>query len=276
MLRSVCLLIALLLSPSASADKDLQFGVVNLRSVLLTVQLWNPILAYVTEKTGVPLVLKMGKTADETTVRTVHGDFDFVFTNHLFTPERNKLGYRVIARFDNEGIRGLVVVLASSPYTKLSDLQGKVVAFPTPNGFGGYALPMDGLQKAGVVVDTVFMGNQEAALSNLQYGKTAAAGVNNITLANYSRRESLAYRVLYQSAVYYDVPIMAHPRVPAVTANKVRQALVGMAQDARGQQILLAASVLLNMDQSLRFVSANNEDYENYREFYRHQKTSEH
>ncbi len=275
MLRVFCLWLAMWLSTAAMAGELLRFGVLNQRSVLLTAQLWNPILGYVTEKTGVPLALSMGQTAEETTARTLRGDFDFVYTNHLFTPARDKLGYRVIARLDDEGIRGMVVVLASSPYKQLSDLQGKQVAFPTPDGFSGYALPMDGLQQAGVVVDAVFVGNQEAALSNLQYGKTAAAGVNNILLASYTRREPFQYRVLFQSPAYFDMPIMAHPRVPAAVVDKVQAALAGMAQDARGQQILLEAAQRLKMDKPLRFVSANNQDYESYRVFYRRQKMSE-
>lgn len=270
MLRNLSLCFVLFsLMADAIAMEPLRFGVLNQRSVLLTAQLWNPILNYVSAKTGVPLVLKMGKNADETTAMTVRGEFDFVYTNHLFTPERDKLGYHVIARFKGEGISGMVVTSPTSPYQKLNDLQGKVVAFPTPNGFSAYALPMDGLVKADVHVQPVFVGNQEAALSNVQYGKAAAAGVNNLIFASYTDREKTNFRVLYQSPYYFDLPVMANPRVPVSTVNAVQYALVNMAQDAEGRRILAAVQRLLHQSEPVQFVSATDSDYDNYRTFYR-------
>lgn len=275
-MRIFYLLITMLLSNSAFAEQVLQFGVLNQRSVLLTAQLWNPILAYVTEKTGVPLALAMGRTVDDSTAKTVRGDFDFVYTNHLFTPERDKLGYRVIARFDNAGISGLVVTAANSAYKTLSDLNNQTIAFPSVSSFAAYTLTKNALDQAAVHIQPQFVGNQEAALSNVQYGKAVAAGVNNVVLATYSQREKEQFRILYQSPVYFDIPVMANPRVPAATVNKVQAALANMAQDARGKQILLEASQYLKMDKPLRFIRANNQDYENYRVFYRHQQMSEH
>ncbi|NOT16964.1 MAG: phosphate/phosphite/phosphonate ABC transporter substrate-binding protein [Sulfuriferula sp.] len=266
----VCLMFVF--TSTAIAAEPLQFGVLNQRSVLLTAQLWNPILAYLTEKTGVPLVLKMGKTAQETTMMTVRGDFDFVYTNHLFTPERDKLGYRPIARWDGAAISGLLVVLASSPYRQLSDLQGRTVGFPATDSFASYAVNMAKLQASKVSVATMFVGNQEAVLSNLQHETIAAAGVNNVVLESYIQREPLAYRVLYQSPSYFDMPIMVNPRVPVATVEKVQAALIGMNQDVVGRAILLSASALLKRDKALNFVSANQQDYDNYRVFYQHQQ----
>ncbi len=269
MLRILGLCMLLGVMARAQATEPLQFGVLNQRSVLLTAQLWNPILKYVTAKTGVPLILRMGKSADETLVLTMRGEFDFVYTNHLFTPERDKLGYRVIARFDDAGISGMVVTAANSPYQKLAELEGKVVAFPTPNGFAGYSLPADGLSKAGVSVQPVFVGNQEAALSNVQYGRAVAAGVNNIILASYMQREKANFRVLYQSPRYFDIPVMVNPRVPAATVAEVQHALVSMTQDSEGRRVLAAAQSLLRQAAPVKFVSANDRDYDNYRQFYR-------
>src|SRR4051812_32338243 len=48
-------------------EKPYSFNVLNHRSVALTAQYWNPILVYVTEKTGIPLELKLNKTSQENT-----------------------------------------------------------------------------------------------------------------------------------------------------------------------------------------------------------------
>ncbi len=251
------------------AAETTYFGVVNQRSITLTAELWNPILRYVSARSGVPLRLKMGKTAQETTQMTLRGEFDFVYSNHLFTPERDQLGYRAIARFNTPGIRGQVVVPDHSPIKTLSDLQGQEIAFPTPDGFAGYSLPMDGLLRAGVQVKPLFVGNQESGMARLALGAVIAAGVNNQVMESYAQREGFKYRVLYSSEPYLDVPLMAHPRVALDKVERVRQALLGMGGDSEGRQILQAAADRLKSRQLPEFVSADNADYENYRRFYR-------
>jgi phosphonate transport system substrate-binding protein len=270
-LASVFLLCSGLACVSAQvcAAETNYFGVVNQRSISLTAELWNPILRYVSARSGVPLRLKMGKTAQETTQMTVRGEFDFVYTNHLFTPERDQLGYRVIARFNTPGIRGQIVVPDHSPLQTLNDLQGKEVAFPTPDGFAGYALPMGGLLQAGVQVKPLFVGNQESGIARLTLGSVPAIGASNQVMENYARREGFKYRVLYSSESYLDIPVLAHPRVAMDNVERVRHALLGMGADAEGRLILQAAADLLKSRQSQEFIAAENADYENYRRFYR-------
>lgn len=245
------------------------FGVLNQRSITLTAELWNPILRYVSAKSGVPLRLKMGKTGLETTQMTLRGEFDFVYTNHLFMPERDQLGYRVIARFNTPGICGEIVVRDHSLFQTLNDLQGKDIAFPTHNAFAGFMLPMDALQRAGVPVSTLFAGSQELAMGRLAQGTVAAAGVNSQVMANYARREGFKYRVLYSSEPYLDLPVMAHPRVAPDKVVRIREALLGMGADIEGRRILQAAADLLKSRKLQEFVAADNADYENYRRFYR-------
>lgn len=245
------------------------FGVVNQRSITLTAELWNPILRYVGARSGVPLRLKMGKTAQETTQMTLRGEFDFVYSNHLFTPERDPLGYRVIARFNTPEIRGQIVVPDYSPYQALSDLQGKEIAFPTPGAFAGHLLPMEALRRAGVQVKPLFAANQESAMGRLKLGTVPAAGVNSQVMENYARREGFQYRVLYSSGPYLDLPVMAHPRVALDKVERVQKALLGMGADPEGRRILQAAADLLKGRQVQEFIAAENADYDNYRRFYR-------
>jgi phosphonate transport system substrate-binding protein len=68
------------------------------------------------------------------------------------------------------------------------------------------------------------------------------------------------------------MPIMVNPRVPVATVAKVQAALIGMNQEVMGRAILLSASALLKRDKALNFVSANQQDYDNYRVFYQHQQ----
>src|SRR5205085_12176050 len=85
-------------SAARAADTPYAFNVLNQRSISLTAHYWNPILIYVSKKSGVPLELRLAKTVQEGNSLAEQGAYDFLFTNHFFTPERDRLGFRVIAR----------------------------------------------------------------------------------------------------------------------------------------------------------------------------------
>ena len=256
-------------SADAAAQRTYTFYVLNQRTVALTAQYWNPILTHVTAKSGVPLELKLAKTAQEGNAIAEAGRYDFQYTNHFFTPERDRLGWKVIARPAGPGIRSQIVVPVDSPIKTLQDLNGKDVAFVTPDGFTGYWLPYDALLRANVKVKVIFTGNQEASSAQLRINKVAAAGVNSSVMARYGRRESFEYRALWTSEVYQDLCIMANPAAPADKIAAVRAALVGMANDPAGRKVLEAGAELLKSAGDLGFVAASDRDYDNYRRFYK-------
>lgn len=256
-------------APQAAAEKPLSFYVLNQRTIALTAQYWNPILTHVGKKSGVPLELKLAKTAQEGNAIAEKGGYDFQYTNHFFTPERDRLGWKVIARPAGPGIRSQIVVPEDSPIQTLQDLSGKDVAFVTPDGFTGYWLPYDALLRAKVRVNVVFTGNQEASSAQLRVNKVAAAGVNSSVMARYGRRENFVYRALWTSEIYQDLCIMANPKVPADKVAAVKAALINMLKDPEGRRILESGADLLKSNGELGFVSADNRDYDNYRRFYR-------
>jgi len=260
---------AALYSPGVEAQQAHTFYVLHQRTVSLTAQYWNPILTYVGRKSGVPLELKLAKTAGEGNANAEAGAYEFLYTNHFFTPERDRLGYKVIARPAGPGIRSQIVVPLDSPIQTLQDLQGKEVAFVSRDGFTGYWLPFDALLRSKVNVKVVFTGNQEASSAQLRVNKVAAAGVNSSVMARYGRRESFEYRALWTSEIYQDLCIMANPKVPADKVAAVKAALIGMASDPEGRKILEAGADLLKSNGELGFVPADNRDYDNYRKFYR-------
>ena len=258
-----------LYSPGAGAQQAYAFNVLNQRTIALTAQYWNPILTHVSKASGVPLELKLAKTAQEGNAIAEKGGYAFLYTNHFFTPERDRLGYKVIARPAGPGIRSQIVVPQDSPIQTLQGLNGKDVAFVSRDGFTGYWLPLDALLRAKVNVNVVFTGNQEASSAQLRINKVAAAGVNSSVMARYGRRESFEYRALWTSEIYQDLCIMANPKVPADKVAAVRAALINMTKDPEGRQVLEAGAELLKSNGELGFVAAENRDYDNYRKFYK-------
>lgn len=260
-LLALCFAFLLAGPASATESRALVFGVLNQQSPLLTAERWNPLLQYLTEVTGIPLQMKMGRTVQETDAMMGRGEFDFAYTNHNFQKEFDGL-YRVIARWGGDPIRGVIAVPADSPLQSLKDLEGRRIAYPSEEAFVAYAVPRVALDSAGIRSEAVFAGNQEGALAQLKAGQVDAAAVNSRFLAQYAEREGLLYRLLFVSEEFAELPVIVHPRVPRDKAEAIRRALTGMQHDPR-------AVPLLQKIKSPGFEPAGERDYDNVRRIYR-------
>jgi ABC-type phosphate/phosphonate transport system substrate-binding protein len=256
------LTLMLLAGAGGTQPTPLTFGVLNQQSPALTAERWNPILHYVSARSGVPLQLKMGRTVQETDAMMGRGEFDFVFTNHNFQAEFDALGFKVIARWAGEPIRAVIAVAAESAIWHLRELEGKRVSFPSTDAFVAYAVPLVALKRAGIRVEQVFGGNQEGTLGQLKARRVEAAAVNSRFLAQYAEREQVQFREIFVSEGFPDLAVIAHPRVPAATAERVRRALLEMGRDPKAAPVLTVAKFK-------GFEPAGDRDYDGVRRVYR-------
>jgi phosphonate transport system substrate-binding protein len=244
------------------------FSPVNQYNLQLTASFWNPIIEYVSTKSGVHLNLKLGRTSADTTSYVLAKEVDFAFTNHLFSPERVKLGWKVFGRRDAPPVRAQIVVPSDSPIATLSNLAGKNVAFPGPEAMIAYKAPYAQLLKEAIPVNIFFAGNQDAAFSQLYSGRVAAIGVNSQLAEGYAKREGKSLRILWSSEPFNELALMVSPRVPEQQAQAVAAAFFSMDQDAHGREILQRVGKLVGLPSMARFVPARDDDYQSYRDFF--------
>jgi phosphonate transport system substrate-binding protein len=268
-LCAAALAAAALAAPASAEEPAYRFSPVNQHGIQLTAAYWNPILAYVSQRSGVRLTLKLGRTSAETTAHVLDQEVEFVFTNHLFTPEREQLGWKVFGRRDAPPIRAEIVVLHDSPISSLEELHGKAVAFPSREALAPYKLPYAHLLSRNIAVKAVFAGNMDAALLQMFSGRVAAAGGNSQLLEAFARREARQYKVLWASEPVHDLALMASAKVPERHVEAVAQAFFGMAGDPRGREVLQAASAAVGLAGDPGFVPSDGSEYEPIRRFYR-------
>ena len=244
------------------------FSPVNQYNLRLSASFWNPIVAYVSEKSGVRLNLKLGRTSADTTSFILANEVDFAFTNHLFSPERAKMGWTVFGRRRAAPLHAQIVVPADSPVRSLAQLAGGTVAFPGPEALVAYKVTYAELLRAKVPVAVAFAGNMDAAFTQLFSGRARAAGANSQLVRNYAERENKAFRVLWSSPPFNDLALMASKRVPPAQVRAVAAAFLGMERDPQGRRILAAAAEMIHAPEPLAFVAASDADYAAYRAFY--------
>ena len=244
------------------------FSPVNQWDLTQTAAYWNPIVDYVSGKSGVDLKLKLGRTSADTTAYVLANEVEFVFSNHLFSPDRVKLGWHVFGRRAGGTIRGQIVVAADSAIQTLGDLSGRSVGFAGPEAFIGYKVTMAELLKRGVKATPVFHGNQNAAFAALFSARVAAVGSNSMLVDGVAKREGRQFRVLWTSEGYHDLALMASSRVPRDTVQAVSAAFLNMHLDPAGRKALDAAARAVGLVGDNHFVTASDRDYDNYVRFY--------
>lgn len=253
----------------AQSERGYNFSPVNQYGIELTARYWNPIVDYVSRKSGVKLQLKIGRTSADTTAYVLANEVEFVFTNHLFSPDRDHLGWKVFGRRDAPPIRSQIVVLADSPIQKLEQLADAPVGFPGPEATVAYKFSYAQLLNRHIPVQVVFGGNMDGAFAQLLSGKVKAAGTHSQLADGWSKREGKALRVLWQSEPLHDLALMvADKKVPDKDQQAVERAFIEMGRDPEGQKVLAAASELVKLPATTTFVASNGSEYAAYRNFY--------
>ncbi len=266
--RTGLLLWGLWCSSGQAQPTSYNFSPVNQFDINLTAAYWNPIIAYVSEKSGIKLNLKIGRTSADTTSYVLAKEVEFVFSNHLFSPEREQLGWKVFGRRNTPTVQGQIVVPLDSPITDVAQLKGQEMAFAGPEAFIVYKVPYAYLLSKNIDVKVVFAGNQNAAFAQLFAGKVVAAGGNSQLVEGYMRREGRKFRVLWSSEPFQDLALMASSKVPEADVHKVAAAFMDMYKDPRGREILHQASKEVGLPNDAYFVSATGADYAAYKRFY--------
>lgn len=253
----------------AQDETAYRFSPVNQYGINLTAAYWNPIIAYVSEKSGVKLQLKIGRTSADTTAFVLAQEVEFVFTNHLFSPEREALGWKVFGRRQTPPVHSQIIVPADSPVTDLAQLAGQDVAFPGPEATVAYKFAAAQLMARKVDFKVVFGGNMDGALAQMFSGKVAAAGTNSQLAEGYARRENRKYRVLWSSPPLHDLALMSAAKVPEKVRKAVAAAFLGMAADPKGREVLHGASQQVGLTVDAAFIPSDGSEYASYRDFYR-------
>ena len=266
---TLCVAFAVIAKAQALEDSTYRFSPVNQYGISLTAAYWNPIMAYVSEKSGVKLQLKIGRTSADTTAYVLAQEVEFIFSNHLFSPEREQLGWKVFGRRLTPPVRSQIIVPEDSPITELAQLAGKDVASPGPEALVAYKIPAAQLITRNINAKLVFGGNMDGALAQMFSGKAAAAAVNSQLAEGYARREGKKYRVLWQSGPLHDLALMSSAKVPDKVRDAVSRAFVGMHQDPKGREVLRQASAQVGLTLEAYFIATDGSEYSAYRDFFR-------
>lgn len=196
------------------------------------------------------------------------GHFAFAMPNPYQTVLSLKHGYRVFGKMgDDEAFRGIILIRRDSGIHKVSDLKGKVVAYPAPTALAATMMPQYYLHTHGLDVnrdiENRYVGSQESSIENVYRGHVAAGATWPVPWKLFMKEHpemADQLEVKWQTEPLLNNGWVVRKDVPLPLAELVSQQLVGLQHSPSGQAILARLPIS-------RFEAATDQTYQPVRTF---------
>lgn len=215
------------------------FGVVPQYDQRQLHAIWQPILGELQRRTGISFKLAGMPTIPAFEKELINGGYDFAYMNPYHVLKSTKSGSYIPLVRDGVNLRGILVVRKESEMKSPSELNGKTVAFPSPNALGAsMMLRADLAREFKAKVAPLYVKTHDSVYLHVVKGLADAGGGVEKTLAEQEKPIRDALRVLYVSRDLPPHPVAVSPKVPGSDAERVRRAFLEMANDKAGQALL--------------------------------------
>jgi phosphonate transport system substrate-binding protein len=205
---------------------------------------WTPFVNKLSEETGLDIKLKVYDTFSQFENDLFKGAPDFVFLCSFYvTLAKKKQGYIPLVR--NETLlEGIVVVRKDGPIHSVQDLNGKEIAFPTPNNFAASLYIRKMLtEKEKIHFTPRYVGTHSNVYRNVILGKVDAGGGANISLNSEPEEVRSQLRIIYKTQQAAPHPLVAHPRVPDNLRKTVVDVILRLAKGKDNRDLLNAIRI---------------------------------
>ena len=203
---------------------------------------WVPVLKHIEKSTGYRFELKFYDSIPGFEKGFLDGEPDFAYMNPYHAVMANEAqGYDPIIRSSKRLLTGILVARKDNPIDNLDALNGKKIAFPSPNAFAA-ALYMRALlrEKEGINFTPVYTGTHSNAYRQTLAGRTIATGGVARTLRKERFEIQQSLKVIYKTPGSASHPLAVHRRVPDAVKIAVQKALLELNITEKGRGLLKA------------------------------------
>lgn len=207
---------------------------------------WRPLLARLQRDAGIKLKVKTYNNFRQflSALRSGEPDFSYLAPYHLMLARRAQ-GYQPLIRDDSQKLIGLLLVRKDSSLSSVHELNGKTIAFPSPNAFAASLYMRSWLHKnVGINFTPRYVGTHDNVYRHVVKGQVHAGSGVNTTLASQPSALQQHLRVLYEVPGVVTHPFAAHPRVSVKVQARVQQVIMEMVNDPEGRKLLGAVQIL--------------------------------
>ncbi len=216
--------LALLLSLAGANlfAEEFTFGVVPQFTTQRINDIWSPLLAELSARSGDTYTLTIEPDINEFESAFQRGDYDFAYMNPWHGVIANEAqGYLPIIRDGASTLKGVLVVRADSGINRIEQLERPEIAFPSPNALGASLLMRAELATLyNIEVFPLYVRTHPSVYLNVALGKSIAGGGVMRTLRAQPSAIQEQLKVIHETREISPHPISVHPRVSSEARDR--------------------------------------------------------
>lgn len=221
-------------------QKSYTIGVVPQFEQRKLFKIWQPILNELEARTGFSLHLIGSPKIPVFEQKFMAGEYDFAYMNpyHMLKAYVTQ-GYTPLVKDGSRRLKGVLVVQKDSPIQSLSELEGKILAFPSPNALGASLLMRAELSTLhGISFFPRYVQTHSSVYLNVALGQAVAGGGVLSTLRSQPQNVQDKLRILYETRSVAPHPLTAHARVPEADRLIMKKAWLELAATDTGRMLM--------------------------------------
>ncbi|GBE39944.1 ABC transporter, phosphonate, periplasmic substrate-binding protein [bacterium BMS3Bbin08] len=235
---------------SAAQEKEIVFAISPMASPVSTLSIYGDFIEYLSEKTGIEIVLKQRRKYSEINDLLKTGRAQFAYTcTGAYLDGRKEFGLEVLAAPVINGkttYNSYIIVNKKSNIVDFRRLQGKVFAFTDPLSLTGrlypvYLLNTMNARPGDFFRKTFYTSSHEKSIESVAYGFADGAAVDSLIYDNMKRMGNFAVdlvKIIKISPSYGIPPVVVSPITEQTTKQIMLATLLKMADDTAGRKIL--------------------------------------
>lgn len=227
--------------PPAAAT-GLTLGVFPVLSPGLLARNFAPAQLALGKATGATVQLRTATSYDNFGTAVASASYDVVLVQPFDYAKAAAHGYLALAAM-KERISGTFFVLDDSPFQRIADFRGKVVATPPADSaqsrLARQALAQAGLE-AGRDVTIAYHKSHEACLRQVQGGQAVACATNELARTLQAKELTRDLRTVGRTDKVPGLLFMAHRRLSDQTREQLQAEIIGWKDSEPGHKVLQA------------------------------------
>lgn len=224
---------------AAVQPDEITVGVVPQQAATALAKVWVPLLAEISQRAGVRLNFRTAPDIPTFEERMKNGEYTIAYMNpYHYTVFSKQAGYRAFSREKGRKLVGIIVIHKNAPFRSLSELTGKLVAFPAPAAFAASILPRGEFSRQDIAIDARFVNSHDSVYRGVAQGTFAAGGGIKRTLEAMDPAIASQLRILATTPAYVPHAFAAHANLPEETLNKIVSAMQSLDKDDVGRHLL--------------------------------------
>jgi len=233
-------------------NKTYVLGVHPLHNPKRLFEVYQPLVDYINKKIpSITLKLEASRNYATYNEKLFSQKFDFSLPNPYQTVKSLDYGYEVFGKMGNDELfSGVIIVRKDSKIKKVSDLKGKVVAYPAPTALAATMMPQYYLYENGIDIKkditNNYVGSQESSIMNVYLEKSQASSTWPLAWNGFKKLKpkiAKELKIIWKTKPLVNNGLVVKKGTPEELTKNISNILFSLHKSSEGKKILEAMGI---------------------------------